>query len=246
MIANIWITSSLIVSSIFLTGAIFKSYSDIQEAKQIQEHYETIKNIKSQIALRYNLDPNNINKDDIISHLPKGENWENILFTDRQNNSATKKDFLVSDGNITISKDERLKILALKAKIRDILDTNKLEEIDNSYKINVGAENENTQSKERRLNENINKAINYLYNEIVMNSNNLSSADIDKIFEDKGIATLVEKNKLFFYYEDLNSTVSALTKDDIKKYLKQKLKEELLTNSDSIKSALYEKIESKL
>ena len=47
MIGNIWISSSLVVVAMFSTGALLKSLSDIKEAKQIQEHYEIVSEIKT-------------------------------------------------------------------------------------------------------------------------------------------------------------------------------------------------------
>ncbi len=50
MIGNIFISSALVVVVIFSTGALFKSLSDIKEAKEIQEHYEIVKDIKTLLA----------------------------------------------------------------------------------------------------------------------------------------------------------------------------------------------------
>ena len=55
MIGNIFISSALVVVVIFSTGALFKSLSDIKEAKEIQEHYEIVKDIKTLLAKQYNI-----------------------------------------------------------------------------------------------------------------------------------------------------------------------------------------------
>lgn len=52
MLGNIWLSSALIVTAIFSASAIYKSYSDIQEAKQIQEHYQIISEIKTLLAIQ--------------------------------------------------------------------------------------------------------------------------------------------------------------------------------------------------
>ncbi len=51
------------------------SKTNIKEAKQIQEQYEIIKDIKTLLAKQYNKNPEDITRDEIIVHLPKGENW---------------------------------------------------------------------------------------------------------------------------------------------------------------------------
>lgn len=87
MLGNIWLSSALIVTAIFSVGAMYKSYSDIQEAKQVQEHYEIISEIKTLLAKQYNKNPQDITRDEIIAHLPKGGNWEKVLLLDRQKDS---------------------------------------------------------------------------------------------------------------------------------------------------------------
>ena len=87
MLGNIWLSSALIVTAIFSISAMYKSYSDIQEAKQIQEHYEIISEIKTLIAKQYNKNPLDITRDEIIANLPKGENWEKVLLLDRDKSS---------------------------------------------------------------------------------------------------------------------------------------------------------------
>ena len=69
MIGNIWLSSALIIIAIFSSSALYKSYSDIQEAKQIQENYEIISNIKTLLAKQYNKNPEDVTRDEIIAHL---------------------------------------------------------------------------------------------------------------------------------------------------------------------------------
>ena len=120
MFGNIWLSSALIVTAIFSASALYKSYSDIQEAKQIQEHYEIISEIKTLLAQQYNKNPQDITRDEIIAHLPKGENWEKVLLLDRNKDSnLANKELVNEDGKIDISPDEKLKLLALKAKLNN-------------------------------------------------------------------------------------------------------------------------------
>ena len=127
MLGNIWLSSALIVTVIFSAGAMYKSYSDIQEAKQIQEHYEIISEIKTLLAKQYNKNPQDITRDEIIAHLPKGGNWEKVLLLDRQKDSNLSNKALVNeDGKIEISEDEKLKLLALKAKLKDVVNVSSM------------------------------------------------------------------------------------------------------------------------
>ena len=87
MLGNIWLSSALIVTAIFSGSAFYKSYIDIQEAKQIQENYEIISEIKTLLAIQYNKNPDKITRDEIIAHLPRGGNWEKVLLLDRQEGS---------------------------------------------------------------------------------------------------------------------------------------------------------------
>ena len=141
MIGNIFISSALVVVVIFSTGALFKSLSDIKEAKEIQEHYEIVKDIKTLLAKQYNINIEDITRDDIIAYLPQGENWEKVLLLDRRKDSklGSDKDFINEKANITISKDEKLKLLALKAKLKDIQNTNELIQSQGTVKVYRGS-----------------------------------------------------------------------------------------------------------
>ena len=69
MLGNIWLSSALIVTAIFSASAMYKSYSDLQETRQIQENYEIISNIKTLLAKQYNKNPEDVTRDEIIAHL---------------------------------------------------------------------------------------------------------------------------------------------------------------------------------
>lgn len=232
MLGNIWISSALIVVAIFSAGALWKSLSDIKEAKQIQEHYEIVKDIKTLIAKQYNKPIEEISRDDIIAHLPKGKNWEKVLLLDRDNSSNISNKALINNqGNITISEDEKLKLHALKAKLKDIIDPNTI----TLSNIEIGKDAKNIHSKEQKLNESIKIAINFLYQEIVINSGNTTTI-LNEVLEDK----------VFFNYADISSSLNITTDDNKKVYIKKRIKEELLNNSNSMKTSLYEKIGNNL
>ncbi len=230
MLGNIWISSALVVVTIFSAGALWKSLSDIKEAKQIQEHYEIIKEIKAQIALKYNINPENISRDDIIAYLPKGENWEKILLLDRNKDSNIKsKEFINQQGNIIISEDEKLKLLALKAKLKDIVNLNNNTPTNGIYTFKIEKEEKNIYSKEEKLNKDIERAINFLYQEIIIND---SSILLDNILE----------NKVFFDYDNINNNLGLKSDDEKKAYLKKRIFSELLKDNNSLKTNLYEKL----
>lgn len=241
MIGNIFISSALVVVVIFSTGALFKSLSDIKEAKEIQEHYEIVKDIKTLLAKQYNINIEDITRDDIIGYLPQGENWEKVLLLDRRKDSklGSNKDFINEEANITISKDEKLKLLALKAKLKDIQNTNELTEKDNKIEVIIGKEGQNIYSKQQKLDDSIKIAINFLFQEIVYKSGDLKTK-LDEALKDK----------VFFDYSlieyDFETTDSAELAAKRKVYLKQKIKDELLKNNNTINSSLYEKLESSL
>lgn len=232
MLGNIWISSALVVVTIFSTGSLWKSLSDIKEAKQIQEHYEIIKEIKTQITLKYNIDPENISRDDIIAHLPKGENWEKILLLDRNKDSKLNieaKEFINQQGNIIISEDEKLKLLALKAKLKDIVNLNNNTPTNGIYTFKIEKEEKNIYSKEEKLNKDIERAINFLYQEIIIND---SSILLNNILE----------NKVFFDYDNINNNLELKSDDEKKTYLKKRIFSELLKDNNSLKTNLYEKL----
>ena len=104
MIGNIWLSSALIITAIFSSSALYKSYSDMQEAKQIQENYEIISDIKTLIAKQYNKNPEEITRDEIIAHLPRGGNWEKVLLLDRNKESnLPNKELVNEEGKLEIS-----------------------------------------------------------------------------------------------------------------------------------------------
>lgn len=234
MLGNIWLSSALIVTAIFSVGAMYKSYSDIQEAKQIQEHYEIISEIKTLLAKQYNKNPQDITRDEIISHLPKGANWEKVLLLDRQKDSNLSNKALVNqDGNIEISEDEKLKLLALKAKLKDIHNTSTLNLTANKYIIEIGQKEKNSIKDDLEVEKSINIMINVLAQDILY-----SGLDKSTILTEI-INKLLEKHGNYYLFE-------GLTKEKKEKFFKIKIKEKLYKNESAIETRLYKELESLL
>ena len=250
MFGNIWLSSALIVIAIFSAGAMYKSYSDIQEAKQIQQHYEIISEIKTLLAIQYNKDPDKITRDEIIAHLPKGKNWEKILLLDRNSNSdLSNKEFINKDGKIEISEDEKLKLLALKAKLKDITNTNNISPVNGKYTFEIGQKEKNTLVKDTNIEKSLNIAIHFLGVEILYSSKTPSEAIT---------ALLADENKFIPYdemYQDFrtdseiasNTTLTEeINKERKQNYFKAKIKEKLYKNESSVETRLYKELESLL
>ena len=132
-------------------------------------------------------------------------------------------------GNIIISEDEKLKLLALKAKLKDIVNLNNNTPTNGIYTFKIEKEEKNIYSKEEKLNKDIERAINFLYQEIIIND---SSILLNNILE----------NKVFFDYDNINNNLELKSDDEKKTYLKKRIFSELLKDNNSLKTNLYEKL----
>ena len=246
MFGNIWLSSALIVTAIFSASAMYKSYSDVQEAKQIQENYEIISDIKTLLAKQYNKNPQDITRDEIIAHLPKGENWEKVLLLDRNKSSnLSNKELVNSDGKLEISQDEKLKLLALKAKLKNItaVDAITADTTTKKYTFEIG-ENETLYDKD--IENSINRAIHFLEVEILYSGKTVSEtmtkllADennfipYDKMYQDFRTTSEISSNKTF-------TTSTELEDLKVRKqtYFKLKIKENLYLNETAMETKLY-------
>ena len=244
MIRNIFISSAHVVVVIFSTGALFKSLSDIKEVKEIQEHYEIVKDIKTLLAKQYNKNIEEITRDDIIANLPQGGNWEKVLLLDRNKSSKLSnqdKEFINKDANIEISEDEKLKLLALRAKLKDTININDSNLENKKYKITIGTNAQNIISQDKDFEDRLNKAINYLASEILYSNKDITDT-LEKIFND--IDPDKNENKEgFFNYKNIY-----LEDTDEKKklYIKEKLKQRLEQNQNSIETRLYGELKKQL
>lgn len=243
MLGNIWLSSALIVTAIFSTGAMYKSYSDIQEAKQIQENYEIISEIKTLLAIQYNKNPQEIKRDEIIAHLPSGGNWEKVLLLDRNKDSTlTNKELLVENGEMHISQDEKLKLLALKAKLKNIVDVNSLTLENGKYTFKVGENNKNVVSKDIDIENSVNRAIHFLGVELLYSATPLTVS--------QAMSALMDDDNKFIPYDDMYQDFGTTDEDELKTkkqdYFKSRIKEKLYLNETAIETKLYEKLESEL
>lgn len=244
MLGNIWLSSALIVTAIFSGSAFYKSYIDIQEAKQIQENYEIISEIKTLLAIQYNKNPDDIKRDEIIAHLPRGGNWEKVLLLDRQDSSnLSNKASITSEVKMEISQDEKLKLLALKAKLKDIIDVNSITPVNGKYTFEVGNNEKNQVILDEIFEKSIDKAIFFLAQENFYKS---ATINVDKVLED----IIDEFTPLDAMYQDfLKSTETAISSTELTKrkkdYFKAKLKERLSKNQTAIETRLYDILEDK-
>lgn len=234
MLGNIWLSSALIVTAIFSASAMYKSYSDIQEAKQIQEHYEIISEIKTLIAKQYNKNPLDITRDEIIANLPKGENWQKVLLLDRDKSSnLSNKELINSLGKIEISENEKLKLLALKAKLKDIIDVNSINATNNKYTFEVGQQNKNSVKKDIDIEDSITNAIDALAKDILYST----TANKENVVNDV-VNKFIPNEKLYFLENS--------TEVEKKNYFKSKIKERLYKNENSQETRLYKELKDML
>lgn len=244
MLGNIWLSSALIVTAIFSGSAFYKSYIDIQEAKQIQENYEIISEIKTLLAIQYNKNPEDITRDEIIAHLPRGGNWEKVLLLDRQEGSnLSNKASITSEVKMEISQDEKLKLLALKAKLKDIIDVNSITPVNGKYTFEVGNNEKNQVILDEIFEKSIDKAIFFLAQENFYKS---ATINVDKVLEDI-IDEFTPEEAL--YQDFLKDTETAISSTELTKrkkdYFKAKLKERLSKNQTAIETRLYDILEDK-
>lgn len=244
MLGNIWLSSALIVTAIFSASAMYKSYSDIQEAKQIQEHYEIVSEIKTLIAKQYNKNPNEITRDEIIAHLPDGENWEKVLLLDRNKDShLSNKELVNEDGDIQISKDEKLKLLALKSKLKDISDVTAMTPENDKYTFKTSKMSQNIVLNDIAIKDSVEKAIHFLGVEILYSGT--VTDDEAKTILNNIVIEFTPSDKM---YQDFR-TASEIASDTIltpeviltrkKAYFKSKIKEKLLLNETATETKLY-------
>ena len=241
MLGNIWLSSVLIVTAIFSAGALYKSYSDVQEARQIQENYEIVSEIKTLIAKQYNKNPEKITRDEIIAHLSNGGNWEKVLLLDRNSDSnLSNKEAANSNGNFEISEDEKLKLLALKSKLKNIIDVSSIaaDTTTKKYTFKTGITEKNVVLNDLEIEKSIDRAIHFLAVEILYSSETVSNT-ITKLEADANNFIPYEN-----MYQDFKKvSESTLNDDDLKErkqiYFKSKIKEKLLKNETAIETRLY-------
>lgn len=245
MIGNIWLSSALIVIAIFSASTLYTSYSDIQEAKQIQKHYEIISDIKTIIAKQYNKNPDEITRDEIIALLPSAGNREKVLLLDRNESSTLENDSLInSDGKIEISEDEKLKLLALKAKLKNINDMSTItpDSSTKKYTFEVGDLEKNVVSNDIEIENSIKRAIHFLELEILY-SGKTASETMTKLMNDDN--KFIPYDKMYQEFRTSSEIASDTTLTELEsekrkqKYFKDKIKEKLYLNETVVETKLY-------
>ena len=249
MIGKIWLSSALIITAIFSSSALFKSYSGMQEAKQMQENYEIISDVKTLIATQYNKNPEEITRDEIIAHLPRGKNWEKILLLDRNESSSFSNENKISVneyGKIEVSKDEKLKLFALKAKSKNITDvsTVSFDSNTNKYAFDTGELEKNRILLDKTLEKSINKAIYFLSVDILYTT---GTVDINAVLT-QNIKDFTPYDSLYQDFKTTSETSITDAKLKIRQqdFFKSKIKEKLLLNETAMETRLYLKLKDKL
>lgn len=233
MFANIWLTSALTVTAIFSASAIYKSYSDLQEAKQIQESFQIITDIKTLLAKQYNKNPQDITRDEIITYLPSGGNWEKVLLLDRNSDSNLSEDELINeDGKLVLDESEKIKLLAVKAKLRDTLDTSSVTVDSGKYTFEVGY-NENIKEKDKVIEDSLSKVIYYMTQKSIYGTTTLDATELSNI-----ITSFIPLDSI---YQDLTNIGETTDSQETKKRIlyKELLKIRLEKNENTQEAKLY-------
>ena len=71
ILAKVIFTSIFLVMSIFFASIVAEASLKIKEAKALKNAFEEIDNIKNYFDSTYNQPYDNINKEDLLLHLPK-------------------------------------------------------------------------------------------------------------------------------------------------------------------------------
>jgi hypothetical protein len=240
MYSNIFLSVGLVIDGIIFASATYKSYSDVQEAKQIQENYEIISEIKSLLASEYNKSTKEITRDEIMAHLPSGEYWEKVLLINRDLSSTLANDELINiDGNIVISSEEKIKLLALRSKLRTIQDLSDYTE-DQNKKItyDVWVDKQSPLHKDNIISFNIDKVIEIAY--INKDSTNFET-DFNNILDE-----YTPYNEI--YQNLLNTEDEVITDEELKirkqTYFKEKIQEKLQFSKNTKDMEIYELVKS--
>jgi len=237
MLGNIWLSSALIVTAIYSASSVYKSYSDAQEAKEIQENYQIITDIKTLLAKQYNKNPDEVTRDEIMMHLPSGGNWEKVLLLNRNKGSNIDDDALVDvDGNFVLNESEQLKLFALRAKLQNISSNEEIE--DGTHTFQVGNIEKNIVNKNKTIDTSVEKAIEYLSEEILYST--LTTTQIKEKLE-TAIETYTPHSDIYQDMRENDTEVLTVTQLATRReaYFKEKIKEQLILNENAMETKLY-------
>lgn len=244
MLGNIWLSSVLIVTAIFLTSSLYKAYSDVQDAKQIQEQYEIISEIKTLMAIQYNKNPKDVTIDEIIVHLPNGVNWEKVLLLDRKNKDGylSNNGLVNSSADFVISEEEKLKLLAVKVKLKNLTNITNITPDANTkkYTFHVGEFEKNIVLKDVDIEKSVNKAIYILSVDILYSGESITTS-----FLDTKLQSIIDEFTPYdkMYQDFKNSGETTISDTELvkrkKDYFKSKIKEKLALNETATETRLY-------
>lgn len=239
MLGNIFFSTAIAITLMFSASATYKSYSDLQEAKQIQESYEIIADIKNILSQQYNKSPNDITRDEIISMLPIGGSWDKILLSNR--NSTLDNDALVNeDGHFILNEDQKIKLMALRAKLQNISNLNSSTDGNSQITFYDDNSKNNYVFKDKVINTNLNKIIEILD---IKKSDITTETDLDNLID----AYVPYSN----IYQDIkvseNEVLSAYEiKNRKKDYFKSQIKQRLMLSKNSKDINTYNQIKGLL
>lgn len=243
MLGKIWLSSAIAVVAIFSASVAYKSYSDLQDVKHMQESYEIIRDIKTLLAYKYSIDPQDISRDEIIALLPQSGNWEWLLLLERTSSADLQNDALLQeDGTLQISEEDKLKLFALRAKLKESGNDNSVREVEISGKKNlildVGIEEKNLSYKD----EAIQKALQKVIDASLYSIETITKTDYNNLVEDNIPYNLM-------YQDFLKDGETLPLDDDILKqrkeeYFKQRVLEVLLKSQSPRDVKLYNKLKS--
>lgn len=240
MIGNLWVSSAVAITIIFSASISYKSYQDIQNAKNIQQSFEIITEVKELIAKQYNKNPSDITRDEIIAFLPKGKNWEQILLSNRRDGSIHQDALLDESGNFILDENEKIKLLALKAKLQEYGMQSSTSTNGNEVKFDIGMTDKNFIYKDKVFNSKLNKTIELIF--LYIDSGSSVSETI----------SMIDANTPFDYiYQDMKtSNELSLSVEEIqtrkKTYFKTKIKEKLLSSKNSRDMMIYNILKDEL
>lgn len=239
MLGNIWLTSAFVVTTIFSASVAYKSYSDIQDAKHIQESFEIILEVKEAIAKQYGKNQEDITRDEIIAYLPKGPNWEKVLLTSRYTKDSMDTNALLDEnGDFILDENDKIKLLALKAKIKKYGLENSMLNENGKNKFSISSINQSSLNEDEIISKKIDKTIEimYLKKDTVLREFDLI---IDKQTPYDAIYHNMKKSSEI-------SVTPTLMKQRKKEYFKKRIKEKLLLSKNSKDMSLYNILKDKL
>lgn len=240
MIGNLWVSSAVAITVIFSASISYKSYQDIQNAKNIQQSFEIITEIKELLAKQYNKDPSQITRDEIIAFLPKGKNWEQVLLSDRRDGDIHKNALLDEEGNFVLNEEEKIKLLALKAKLKEYGMQSSTTSSGKLVKFDIGMTDKNISYKDIALQRSIDKTIELIFLSIQKGDSNSS------------ITKMIENHTPYenIYQDMKQSSTENLTLEQInnrkEQYFKSRIKRQLLDSKNSRDMKIYNTLKDEL